>query len=190
MSSGTELLKSIKQVRDFFGELGDLLVTADGLMAEQGWEPIGDAGCVVAGSASVHKGKYLVPSALQRQYSSAERAPNCVAMIAVLLDENKEIEVTISEPLVSGSYFSLLEELADEDPFIQKWQAGWAAWRATADGTPVFVNKDDENWKPKFRFQSMGVFARPLVTLTGPSALKEGIVDPLLELIATRNHLM
>jgi len=105
-------------------------------------------------------------------------------MIAVLLDDHKIEEYKLEEPVVSGSYFVFPKEMATDKikvDFYQSRQFGWC--EAEADGIPVGMDNSDEYWLEEYGWNFMEVFGRPLVEITNEEALKEKIIDPLLQLI-------
>ena len=92
MSAGSELLKSLKGVRQFFADVGQLLLTAEGMMADRSWEPTGDAGCLLRPSASLTKSSQWIPRIASRHYVCPQEFPNVVAILAVLIDDFEDDE--------------------------------------------------------------------------------------------------
>ena len=184
MSSGPELLQSIKGVRQFFADIGRLLQAAEGIMAERGWEVVGDATCLFWTSAHVGKAAHWLPRIATRQYVCPEQAPRIMAIVSVLIDDF-DMGYTLTEPAVSGAYFVLPDETPSNQCWLEKWNACWVGYRSVPlDGSPYTVDMNDPYWKPVNRFKYMQVFGRPLVEITNQDALKEKIIDPLLGLIA------
>ncbi len=181
-AKGEELLASIKSVRNFFGDLGHLLVAADALLGERSWQPIGDASCLVWLSYSVYQGQQWIPRMAYRRYLNPPEFPGVLAQVSLLLDDY-EMEFKLTEPVVSGSYFVLASEGAQ----LKRWHTCWFAYRSPPlDGTPLTINNTDRHWDPGWGWSHMQVFGRPLVEVTSQALLQQMITDPLLRLI--RQH--
>jgi len=185
MSAGLELLKSLKAVRQFFADVGQLLLTAEGMMAEQSWEPIGDAGCLVWTSAMVTKSSHWIPRFAARHYVCPQQFPNVVAIISVLIDDfeiGKDFKLT--EPVVSASFFVLPEETSEEHCRVDRWNALWLGYGyVEADGTPYSIDSSHDDWQETHRWKFMTMFGWPLVDIGNQESLKAKIVDPLIQLM-------
>lgn len=187
MNSGTELIRALKGVRQFFTDVGQLLLAAESMMAEQSWEPVGDSGCVVWTSASIAKSSIWLPRFAARHYVCAQKFPNVVGLIAVLIDDCEIESVELTEPIVSASFFVLPEETPEGHCWVDRWNAWWFGYGyVAADGTPYSINSDHEDWKDTHRWKSMTMFGWPLVAITNQDILKAKIVDPLIQLMV--NH--
>ena len=188
MSTGSNLLESIKGVRKFFGDLGQLLTASDGIMAERGWEPIGDSTCLFWTSMSISKGTHWVPRIAMRNYLCPEHAPKTLAMISLLIDDF-EMDFSLTEPAVCASYFVMLDDIPPSECWVERWHACWLGYRdVPLDGTPYTIDTSDEHWKPSHRFKHMQVFGRPLVEITNQDLLNQKIITPLLSLIAANTE--
>ncbi len=180
-SKGEELFLSLKSMRNFLGDIGQLLSTADSLMGEKSWENIGGSGCLSEMSYSVNLGHLWMPREAVRTFKNEIDYPNMMAMIAVLLDDYKR-DFKLQEPVVSAYYFVFPEKAAAEK--LDFWQAHWFGWcEAPTDGTPIALDDSHTDWEPWCIWKYMEVFGRPLVEVTNETALKEKIVDPLVRLI-------
>lgn len=183
MTRGEELFAALNGVRNFLNDLGQLLVAGDMLMAAQSWEPTGDATCLQGLSYGVYEGRRWMPRAAYRRYRNAAEYPRILAMISLLLDEEKHY--ALKEPLICGLFFLFPEGTREEDVSVDPWNALWPGWRdAPTDGTPIAVDEHDSEWKAKWGWRYMQAFARPLVEVTNQDTLKEKLVDPLLAAIA------
>ena len=184
---GEDLLQSIKSMRSFLGDLGQLMMTAESLMGERSWEPAwGQAGCVAEMSSSISAGHLWMPREAARAYKNEQAFPNVFAMIAVLLDDYDR-EYNLAEPVVSASYFVYPETGDQETPTIPFWYAKWFGWCGTSvDGAPVSQSRQDDGWQDSWKWDYMQVFGHPLVEITNEKMLAERIVDPLLKLM--ENH--
>jgi hypothetical protein len=78
---GKELLDTIRGMRRFLGDLSQLLMTADGIMSENSWEPVWGSGCLAEMSYNVSLGHKWMPREAVRPYINPE---NFVRIVAVL----------------------------------------------------------------------------------------------------------
>jgi hypothetical protein len=184
---GEELLGAIKGVRNFLGDLSQLLVAAESLLGERSWAPIGDDNCLVWLSYSVHQGHQWMPRIALRRYINEPEFPRVLAQISLLLDDH-EMDFRIAEPVISGSYFVFPEETAEQKHKLKKSRhACWVGYRSVGlDGKPLTIDEKDPGWDSKWGWKYMQVFGRPLVEVTSQAQLKEMITDPLLHLIRQR----
>lgn len=181
-TKGEELLQALKGTRHFFGDLSLLLVAGDRLMGERSWVPVDESSCLFGLSYSVSQGQQWMPRVAERQYTSQEH-PRIVAMISLILDDYGE-DFTLKEPIVSGSYFVISDEVSEDAIWIHHWNAYWFGWRSgSLNGTPITIDQKDPNWKAKWKWRHMQVFGQPLVEINSQQTLQERIVDPLLNLI-------
>jgi hypothetical protein len=183
MSKGEELLKAIKSMRDFLGDVSLLLRSADALMAEKSWETLGGSGCLSDMSYSVNAGHLWMPREASRSYRNSSEYPNIVAMVAVLLDDFQR-DYRVTEPVVSASYFIFPVDTSEKITKLELWQSGWFGWlEAQRNGAPVEMDDKCREWEEENRWKYMQVFGRPLVEVNNEALLKEMIIDPLLRLI-------
>jgi hypothetical protein len=189
INTGQELLQSIKAVRLFFGDLGRLLTAADGLMDERGWEPLGDGSCLFWTSMNIAKGEHWIPRIASRHYRNAENFPRTVTVVTLLLDDSDITDFRLSEPTVSGSFFTFPVEIPEDKVYLDRWNACWFGYcQASLDGTPCTIDKTDSDWQASWRWDYMQVFGRPLVGITSQEVLSELIVVPLLKLVENHNR--
>lgn len=180
---GEELLKSIRSMRNFFGDISHLLRTAESLMGGKGWEVTTGSGCLYDMSYSVNTGHLWMPREAVRTFTNNSH-PNIIAMIAVLLDDYQRQDYKLEEPVVSASYFIFSKGTPKEKIKIDFWQSQQFGWcEASLDGTPEEMNNRDEYWEKEYGWEYMQVFGHPLVAIPNEEALKEKIIDELLNLI-------
>lgn len=184
-TQGKELLESIKSMRNFLGDISQLLMTADGMMGEKSWEPLWGSGCLAEMSYHVSLGHKWMPREATRPYINYDGYPGIIAVISILLDDYQR-EYEIQEPAISASYFVLPEEVAKEDMKLEFWQGRCIGWcKVDLDGTPDSIDKYEPDWKTTYGWKHMEVFGWPLVEITAETLLKERIIDPLLQMIDT-----
>ena len=182
-TQGKELLESIKSMRNFMGDIGQLLMTADGIMGEESWEPLWGTGCLAEMSYTVSSGHKWIPREAIRPYKNYDSYPGIIAVISILLDDYQR-EYKIQEPAVTASYFALPEETAKEAMKIEFWKGRCLGWcKVELDGTPDSIDKYEPEWKTTYGWKHMEVFGWPLVEITKETLLKERIIDPLLQMI-------
>ncbi len=182
--SGPELLKAIRRIRDFFSDVSQLLVTAQTLMAQHGWETGKDSNCLFGLSYSVYQGRQWLPRFAARKMTNGAAFPGVVAMVSVLLDDVDESS-RLTEPVVAAGYFLMSSGLGVPD----NWHACWFGWRGEApDGRPYSVADTDPNWKSNWGWRWHEGFARPLVSVTDQASLENLIVNPFLAMIAAHKE--
>lgn len=182
-TQGEELLKSIRSMRGFFGDVSQLLMTADGIMSEKSWEPIWASSCLGDMSYHVSFGHKWMPREAWRLYKNTELYPKVIAIVTVFLDDYQR-EYNLSEPIVSGSYFVFPEEQTEETIKLDYWHTRCLGWcKVNLDGTPDSVDNHKPDWKATYGWEHMEVFGWPLVEITEENMLKQRIIDPLLEMI-------
>jgi hypothetical protein len=180
---GTELLDSIRSMRDFLGDVSQLFVTADGLMSANSWEPLWGSGCLAEMSYHVSLGHKWMPREAVRPYTNKDNFAGIVTVISVLLDDFQR-EYKLEEPVIAASYFAFPEEKAKEGLKLDFWQGRCFGWcKLAPDGTHGSVDKDKPEWKETYGWKQMEVFGQPLVEITSETLLKEKIIDPLLHMI-------
>ena len=178
--SGPELLKAIRRIRDFFSDVSQLLVTAQTMMAQHGWETGKDANCLFGLSYSVYQGRQWLPRFAVRKMTNAATFPGMVATVSVLLDDVDDY-AKLTEPVVAGGYFLM----SSEQGMLQNWNACWFGWRGqAADGRRYTVADTDPNWKSSWGWRWHEGFARPLVAVTDQASLETLVVNPLVAMIA------
>jgi hypothetical protein len=180
-STGPKLLETIRAIRDFFGDLSQLLITAQTLMAARGWVAKDESTCLFGLSYSLYEGRQWMPRFAARWLTNAS-APGVMAYVSILLDTYDE-EGSLDEPVVAAGYFVL----SDGHAQLRHWNTCWYCWRGeTADGRTYAVNADDPNWKAGWGWQRHEGFARPLVAMTDQDSLVRLVVEPLLALLTAR----
>jgi hypothetical protein len=183
-STGPELLKAIRAVRDFFGDVSQLLITAQTLLATHGWEAKEEATCLFGLSYSLYEGRKWMPRFAARWFTDPSAAPGVVAYVSVLLDAYDD-DGSIDEPVVAAGYFVVGNSQAQ----LRHWHTCWYSWRGqAADGRTYAVTADDPDWKSGWGWQRHEGFARPLVSVTDQDSLALLIVDPLLAMLAARQE--
>ncbi len=182
-TQGNELLESIKSVRNFFGDISQLLMTADGIMSEESWEPMWGSSCLGDMSYHVSLGHKWMPREAWRPYKNTETYPNVIVIITVFLDDYQR-EYKLSEPVVAGSYFVFPQGQTEDTIGLDFWHTRCLGWcTVNFDGTPDSVDTYKPEWKATYGWDHMEVFGWPLVEITKESLLKERIIDPLLQMI-------
>ena len=180
---GKELLESIKSLRNFMGDISQLLITADGLMGEESWEPLWGSSCLGDMSYHVSMGHKWMPREAWRPYKNTELYPNVIAIITVFLDDYQR-EYRLNEPIVSASYFVFSEDKEEGDIKLDFWHTRCFGWCKTPpDGTQDSIDKYKPEWKANYGWNHMEAFGWPLVEITNETSLKDRIIDPLLEMI-------
>ena len=182
-AQGKELLESIKSVRNFLGDISQLLMTADGIMGEKSWEPIWGASCLGDLSYNVSMGNKWMPREAWRPYKNKELYPNVIAIITVFLDDYQR-EYKLSEPIISTSYFVFPEDKTGDTIKLDFRQTRCFGWCKTPhNGTIDSIDNYEPNWKTTYGWKHMEAFGWPLVVITKETLLKEKIIDPLVQMI-------
>ena len=182
-TQGRELLDSMKSMRDFLGDVSQMLTTADGLMSEESWEPLWGSSCLGDMSYHVSMGHKWLPREAWRPYKNTETYPNILATITVFFDDYQR-EYNLIEPIVSGSYFVFPEGSTDETIKLHFWHMRCFGWFKTPlDGTIESIDKYKPDWKTTYGWNHMEAFGWPLVEITSETILKERITGPLLQMV-------
>lgn len=182
-TQGNDLLESIRSMRNFLGDVSQLLNTTDALMGEKSWEPLWGSSCVGELSYTVSSGHKWMPREAWRPYKNAEAYPNVIAIITAFLDDYQR-EYKLSEPIVSAAYFVFPEDQKDEATKLGSWHTRCFGWCKTPlDGTIDSIDKYKPEWKTTYGGKHMEVFGWPLVDITKETLLKDRIIDPLLQMI-------
>jgi len=178
--NGAELLRAIRRIRDFYNDVGQLLVTAQTLMAEHGWETARDSTCLFGLSYSASQGKQWLPRFAIRKMTNPEAYPRVIATVSVLLDD-VDASSKLDEPVVTAGFFLMSSDQGE----LENWNAcgfGWRGW--AADGKPHTVTDTDPNWKSNWGWRWHEGFAQPLVSVTDQASLEALVVKPLLAMIS------
>jgi len=178
---GPKLLEAIRAIRDFFGDLSQMLITAQTLMAAREWVAKEESTCLFGLSYSLYEGRQWMPRFAARWFTNPS-APGVVASISILLDSYDD-EGSLAEPVVAAGYFVL----SDGQAQLRHWNTCWYCWRGeAADGRTYAITANDPQWKAGWGWQRHEGFARPLVSVTDQDSLARLIVEPLLALLAAR----
>jgi len=182
-TQGRELLESIRSVRNFLGDISQLLMTADGIMGENSWESLWGSSCLGDMSYTVSMGHKWMPREAWRPYKNTESYPNVIGIITVFLDDYQR-EYKLSEPIVAASYFAFPDDKTADTIKLEFWHTRCFGWCKTAhDGTIGSIDNYEPDWKRTYGWEHMEVFGWPLVEITNESLLKERIIDPLIQMI-------
>jgi hypothetical protein len=180
---GKELLESLKGMRNFLGDLSQLLMTADGIMGESSWEPLWGSTCLSEMSYSVSLGHKWMPREVVRPYKNEDNFPGIIAVISILLDDYQR-DYKLEEPVISGSYFAFPRGKAKEGiklEFILGICFGYC--KLKPDGSRDSIDRYKVEWKTTYGWERMEVFGEPLADITNETLLNEKIIDPLFGMI-------
>ena len=122
-AAGSDHVKALDQIRDFFEELASLLLTADSLMAKSNWASLTGNAALTGLSYSLGSPRHWLPHCLYRYYGN-QSAARLLPMVSVILGVEKKDERLLQQPLVTAAlylYDSDLNEISDKYPDFASW---------------------------------------------------------------------
>jgi len=170
---GKIIIDSIRQVKNIYKQIADLLQTADALMSEAKWESCGNI--AVYGSAAIYNPKQWLPSAPVRAYACNSK-PAETKILTVLLDDEKN--KNFDDPLVIAT---TLHATSYEGP-TPVWHFEDCTWwylhrpDQSKNSELQSFNPRDICPEEKRELESIQVFAVPLVDVTEGEALNNYII--------------
>lgn len=187
--TATNIAEGFRTLRVFCGEVAKMLRTADSMMDDADWAPAGNK-TVGRTSQSIEKPGEWLPHQFFRCYEN-EDYPDLVPFVSVIVSDREDEAVTgIDNALISGGYLEF-EDGKEEASLEWAWACVSHAWMGEEDGS----RKDDgtgysvnpvEEWGQKYwkGLKTVKTFARPLDDITSAAALKEQVIQPLLDMLS------
>ena len=176
---GEQIIKAVHQVREFYSELANLLLTIDSMMREQGWTSAIGSACLGEVSYSVNRPEAWMPFYVYRFYTSARHPTILLSACAAVECSDPQ---RLQEPLLIGQAFQYGSLKREEWQFPQN-MANWHLWmpQRVDDGT-VLAAVDPRSTFPDegCLAEKLTTFARPLVEFTDTESVKDRLVTPLL----------
>ena len=184
---GQNIMRMVTQMRELCQQIGLVLGTADGLVAEEGWtqpEEKKEKSVTSGNSASLDWPRFWFPEHFYRFYTNAKR-PNVLLYLAVVLD-NREGKPEyapeggeFSEPVVTSGYYVF------EGDSIGQWDYHWCLghfWSSDPDYKGGVYERVPSGQNPKEGvFQVLRSLALPLTVISNSEALKEKVTQPIAE---------
>lgn len=182
-ADGTNILKAVKQLRAILVDTGLLLKTIDGKMEKAGWPLL--TPYVTEFSYSVNNPEKWFPSELFRFYKS-EKSKSILPFVSVILDDDREGEYTISEPLVTAGYFDYGKNEVGNN--WHYWYAKWHRYQENPQNDGQIIRLEPsmrwkEDWEENYPFEASACFGWPLTSITNEKDVETKIVFPLLNLL-------
>ena len=189
--TATNIVDGFHTLRVFCHQLAKMLRTADGMMEEAEWTSAGNR-AVGSTSKVIGEPDEWLPSQFFRGYEN-EDYPDFVPFVSVILrDPVVDNETEIDEALISAGHLEF-EDGKEVSSLDWAWAFLAHAWMADEDGTRkddgtlYSVNPiEDEGWGEKDwkGVARVNTFALPLDEITSAAALKEKVIQPLLEMLS------
>jgi hypothetical protein len=183
---GENILKLIKQTRQFFEQVSLLLRHADENMTKEGWNPESNYALSEMSYNIMNPSQWL-PIMISRFYKNKDH-PNLLAYVSVLLDDHWERKYTITEPLVTAGLFNYVSPVADNWDYFYARYFGYLSKsnNLKADGKPFYFDNQTLSPGIQGKFQRGSLFAVPLTSIKGPTDV-ELVTKKLLELLKEQN---
>jgi hypothetical protein len=180
-ADGKSTLAALRQVRRFFGDVSKMLLEADSMMGEKGWEQRNGSTATAGNAFSIHSPRNWMPSKLFRFYRREESAL-VVPCISVLL-ESDEKKLRLDEPLVSDVVMEY--ETNDLPVGIQLYAIStWHLWAPDRkdDGSLRSI-EPRALWPNETTAKKMTSFALPLMSIREPANLRDLVITPILQVL-------
>lgn len=187
MTAGSEHLRALDQVRDFFEEVASLLLTADSLMAKAQWKSLTGTQALTGLSYSLGSPRHWLPHSLYRCYGNSS-APRLLPMISVVLGVQKQETGLLEQPLITAAlyrYETDVSEVNDKYADFAAWHL-WMPDRRDDGAVCSFDPRTSDDWAKDCRAIDIESFAVSLLDIQDGTSLENRIVTPLLSLIDAR----
>lgn len=186
---GKTTLAALGEVRRFFGEISKMLLAADAMMRDAGWEQRNGSTATAGNAFSIHSPQYWMPSKLFRFYR-CDASNLLIPCVSVILGSD---EKNLDEPLVCGA---VVEYETNNLPVgtqlygISTWHL-WVPDRKDDGSTNCIEPR--ALWPTETGAKKMTSFALPLMVIKESSSLRELVIEPVLKVLAAqagiRTHL-
>ena len=186
-NSGTDLIKVLNQVQDFFGEVAALLLTADSLMAKADWISRTGNTAISGMSYSLYYPRQWLPNFPYRFYEN-KNTPHLLPLISTIISVgNKKDQELLPQPLISAALYEYQGngEAINTEKYYEF--ASWHLWMPNRrnDGTICELDpRIDPDWANECSARNIKSFALPLFDISDANTLQKRIIEPLLTLVA------
>lgn len=170
---GDLIIRTVKQAKDIYEQIGLLLQEADSMMANRGWEIYGSTARY--GSASVHNPREWVPSRPVRYYSRADKPDQHKILSAVVFDDDEPEALSQSLLIATTLYAS-----NPEGPKPISYESDSSSWylRFTPRDVDGKISEIKPRGNEKRDMRSVKCFAIPLLDVTDSTVLETRVIGP------------
>lgn len=186
MTTGESIVLGFRELRKFCNQLSLLLRTADGLMGEAGWIPIPRSTVVGSGSGGIEFPDWWLPADFSRFYRHDSQRHLLTYVAAIVNDHpNDPGGVVVTKSLISSGWFDY--GVGNESkPWEYKFCRAHIWWDDQLDyGTLRVSDNPQLIGLPAYILKS-GSLACLIDDVLSPAALKEKVIQPLLDDISHR----
>lgn len=173
---------TIRQAKEIYGQIADLISSADGFMSDEEWTPRNNVAYKDSSQSHSQPNDWL-PSAIYREYRNAAYS-NQVLLLGVVLDNIYGIR-NVDQPLIVGTMMSVPDE-SEEFPEVKYWDAFWWFLKLSvnADGETHSIEKPNSIYSGEKRdIDSIRVFARSLIEVEDSEFLNQHFVKVIIRLL-------
>lgn len=175
---GKNIIAMLQQLRSLCEQISLLLITAEGLMADESWKAK-ETGYMFAGiSYTLSRPRFWIPQYFFRFYIKADLG-HVLAFVSVVLDD-VENEKNLKEPLLTAGCF----DYGPGNEVGRKWAYSYARWHLKMQGRSDdgrLLSADSKAWpKESLPFTRVSTLGVPLTSIADAEGLKSRIIDPLI----------
>ncbi len=167
-----------KELRKVCKQVSALLLSADGLMGEKGWESYSNT-CIRYTSATISAPDGWIPYDVYRFYINDDN-PTKLLFITVLLDDRGWSGYEQEEALITAGCFDY-----GDNEVGNNWYYQWHRWHeympGENDGTICSVDPAEEWPEEEYPFNNVITLGLPLSEINNVNDLFSKVVGPLIE---------
>lgn len=101
--NGGNILKATREMRNFFEDIGLLLLSGSELLSEEDWMPTGSI-AIAGGSSTINSPSYWLPQDAFRFFKHKEKQ-HIICYISVIIDDLNN-QFSLSEPLITSGWIN------------------------------------------------------------------------------------
>jgi len=190
--AGKNMLQLFLDTRKVHVEVARLLETAEGILLERGWRSAQNDRLAIGYLSFTLDGPMgWMPAEAFRFFQPQDPASHILAFVSVLFLPHQEERGTyeLSEPLITAGWFQY-EQKPPQVSGANQWYARFHCYADHPSSDGQWIEQRPTNYsqadrvKYKYTFTLVRTCARPLVEMTGPSALDDLIIKPLIADVA------
>jgi hypothetical protein len=180
---GRNMLGAIQQVRRLMVDVSKMLLEADAMMGQAGWEQRAGSTAMAGMAYSIHSPRNWIPHQIFRFYRHPD-VKLAIPCVSVLL-ESADTKPKLLEPHVSGLLMQYETEEAMPEGSALYRTATWHLYvpNRMDDGSLMSI-EPRAIWPKDSDAKKMTSFAVPLVSVRNRDALKEVVISPLLRIVS------
>lgn len=181
MTTGNEILESIRQLQRFYRNCALLLKTGEATLIKSGWINVHGSIAIANLSKSIDNSDYWAPYYMFRFFDN-EKCKNLRVFLSVIIDLPEEPEL-ISEPLLSTGFLNLGEDTTKKWNYYDSTLHLWIPQRKD-DGSYFTVDPMRQWPEEGYQYHEFKSMALPLTSITDAKTLEVRIINPLLNELA------